>query len=199
MPDLHNGYIDVPAGKIASIVTSLEMRRKPANIANEPPPSPVQLEKALHPDPAWYRDLYRRIGEDWLWFSRLQLNDQELSQIIGDPKVDIFSLQSQGRDEGLLELDFRKSGECELSFFGLTKNYIGKGIGRWMMRQAVDLAWQKPIKRFWVHTCTLDAPGTLQFYVKSGFTPIRRQIEIADDPRVTGKIPRSAAAQIPFL
>ena len=29
------------------------------------------LRHVEHPDPDWYRDLYKRVGEPWLWFSRL--------------------------------------------------------------------------------------------------------------------------------
>ena len=83
-------------------------------------------------------------------------------------------------DEGLLELDFRQSGECELAFFGVTGREIGTGAGRWLMNRAIEQAWAHPIRRFWVHTCTLDHAGALAFYVRSGFVPYRRQIEIAD-------------------
>jgi hypothetical protein len=41
--------------------------------------------------------------------------------------------------------------------------------------------------------------AALQFYMRSGFRPFRRQIEIGDDPRSTGRVPRTAAPQIPLL
>ena len=47
-------------------------------------------------------------------------------------------------DEGILELDFRKEGECELAFFGISPKLLGLGAGRWMMNQALDLAWFTP-------------------------------------------------------
>ncbi|MCC7273790.1 MAG: GNAT family N-acetyltransferase, partial [Alphaproteobacteria bacterium] len=73
------------------------------------------------------------------------------------------------------------------------------GAGRWLMNRAVEIAWARPIARFWVHTCTLDHPGALAFYVRSGFVPFRRQVEIADDPRLLGQAPRSAAAHVPVI
>ncbi|MCY4565611.1 MAG: GNAT family N-acetyltransferase, partial [Gammaproteobacteria bacterium] len=54
-------------------------------------------------------------------------------------------------------------------------------------------------RRLWVHTCTFDHPGALDFYIRTGFVPYRRQIEVADDPRITGVLPRSAAPQVPLL
>lgn len=139
------------------------------------------------------------MGEDWLWFSRLRMGDAALAAILHDPAVAVFALSVEGRDEGLLELDFREPEVCELAFFGVTTGQIGNGAGRWMMNRAVELAWARPIRRFWVHTCTLDHPGALDFYRRSGFVPCRRQIEIADDPRVLGEAPRTAAPHIPIL
>jgi hypothetical protein len=50
-----------------------------------------------------------------------------------------------------------------------------------------------------VHTCTLDHPGAPAFYVRSGFTPFRRQVEVADDPRLVGKADPASAAHIPVI
>jgi len=147
-----------------------------------------------------YRDLYARVGaEDWLWFSRLGMPPAALEAIIRHPKVEIFVITRDGRDEGLLELDLRVAGECELAFFGLTKALLGQGAGRTLMTAAIDRAWSHPIRRFWVHTCTLDHPDALSFYIRSGFRPYRRQIEIADDPRLTGVLPDTAAPHVPII
>ncbi|ROP91265.1 N-acetylglutamate synthase-like GNAT family acetyltransferase [Stella humosa] len=195
---LPDGYTDVPAGKLATVVTALEMLAPPA-ARPDPSPAPWTLRPAHRPDLDWYRDLYRRVGEDWLWFSRLRMADTALAAIIHDPGVAVFALAVDGRDEGLLELDFRAPGICELAFFGVTAGQLGSGAGRWLMNRAVEQAWSRPIGRLWVHTCTLDHPAALAFYIRSGFTPYQRQIEIADDPRLLGEAPRSAAAHIPML
>ena len=147
----------------------------------------------------WYRDLYRRIGTDWLWFSRLAASDTALATVLHDPAVLVTALAVGGRDEGLLELDFRTEGECELTFFGLTPEIVGGGAGRFLMHHAIELAWARPIRRFWVHTCNLDHPAALPFYIRSGFTPFKLQIEIADDPRLIGLSPRESAPQVPII
>jgi GNAT superfamily N-acetyltransferase len=99
----------------------------------------------------------------------------------------------------LLELDFRVTGECELLFFALTDKLVGTGTGRWLMNRALELAWARPIRRMWVHTCTLDHPGAVDFYRRSGFVPFGRQVEVCDDPRVTGLVRRDAAPHVPIL
>jgi GNAT superfamily N-acetyltransferase len=199
MPTLSEGYHDVPAGKIAAVVTSLEMREPPP--PRQPPParSDVSIARVGQPSADWYRNLYSRIGQDWLWFSRLKMSGAELEAIIHNPDVEVSALERAGEAIGLLELDFRTAGECELAFFGLIPTEIGRGLGRLLMSDAVARAWSKPIRRFWVHTCTLDHPGALGFYIRSGFSPFRRQVEIADDPRLSGVFGQSAAPHVPIV
>jgi GNAT superfamily N-acetyltransferase len=194
---LPDGYSDVPAGKVAAVVTHLEMTERPA--LRPHPEGAWTLRRVPSPDLDWFRNLYRRVGEEWLWFSRLQMADAELAAIIRSPMVDVHALVHEGRDEGLLELDFREPGQCELAFFGVTADLIGSGAGRWLMNRALELVWSRQVSRVWVHTCTLDHPSALAFYQRSGFRPFRRQIEIADDPRLDGTVPRGAAKHVPII
>jgi GNAT superfamily N-acetyltransferase len=195
---MQDGYHDVPPGKIGCIVTFLEMTAPPA-----PRPVPARPELALRrlgaADTTLYKQVFRVIGERWLWFSRLGLNDATLARIIGDPAVAAYALMRDGAPAGLLELDFRQQGEAELKFFGVYETEIGTGAGRWLMDRALDMAWARPIRRLWVHTCTLDHPGAIGFYRRSGFTPYRSALEIADDPRLIGLLPRDALPDIPLM
>ena len=194
---LPDGYSDVPAGKIAAVVTHLEMTAPPARRAD--PPGSWTLRKVDAPTLPWYRDLFRRVGEDWLWFSRPRMTDTELAAIIHAPGVEVYALVADGRDEGLLELDFREPRQCELTYFGVTAGLIGTGAARFLMNRALEIAWSRDVGRVWVHTCTLDHPSAVAFYQRSGFRAFRRQIEIADDPRLDGTAPRTAAKHAPII
>jgi hypothetical protein len=57
----------------------------------------------------------------------------------------------------------------------------------------------EPLRRFWVHTCSLDHPAALNFYRRAGFVPYQRAVEVFDDPRVTGLLPPDSAPQIPLI
>ena len=179
---LPDGYTDVPNGKIAAVVTSLDMTER-ARLRPEPNPIPWSIRQVQDPGLDWYRNLYRGIGEEWLWFSRLDMSDEALAGIVHSPAVEVYVVEAEGTESGLLELDFRSAGDCELAFIGLSASLRGQGAGRWLMNRAIERAWSRPIRRFWVHTCTLDHPDALAFYIRSGFKPFRRQVEIADDPR----------------
>jgi hypothetical protein len=67
------------------------------------------------------------------------------------------------------------------------------------MNSATELAWSKPIRRFWVHTCTFDHPSALSFYLRSGFTPYAFRVEVQADPRLTGALPLTAAPHVPLI
>ncbi len=194
---LPDGYSDVPHGKIAAVVTHLEMTARPAR--RDDPEGAWTLRKVDAPALAWYRDLFRRVGEEWLWFSRARMSDAELAAIISAPGIEVYALSVDDRDEGLLELDFREPGQCELVYFGVTGGLIGTGAARFLMNRAMELAWSRDISRVWVHTCTFDHPSAVAFYQRSGFRPFRRQVEIADDPRLDGTAPRDAARHVPII
>ncbi|MEL6100191.1 MAG: GNAT family N-acetyltransferase [Pseudomonadota bacterium] len=194
---LSDGYHDVPLGKVASVVTHLEMK-SPASLRGARLPVGLAFERYA-PSVDDYRDLFRRIGRNWLWFGRLTLPDKELSAILSNEGTHLYALSENGRSEGLLELDFRTEQQCELAYFGVTHALIGRGAGAYLMDRAIELAWDRDITRFHVHTCTLDSPKALDFYIRSGFRPYKRQIEVADDPRRIGFYDEGAAPHVPLL
>ena len=195
---LPDGYSEVAPGKVATVVTCLEMLER-GHLRAERDAASWSLRHVQRPEAAWYRGLYAHVGVDWLWFSRLAMPVAELEGIIRHADVEVYALEDAGRDEGLLELDFRTPGECELAFYGLSGALLGQGAGRWLMNRAIERAWARPIHRFWVHTCTLDHPGALGFYIRSGFRPYARRVEVADDPRLLGLAPRRSAPHIPII
>jgi GNAT superfamily N-acetyltransferase len=196
---LPEGYTDLPPGKLANVATCLEMLERPEKPRPEPAGATATLVRVEAPDLDWYRRLFRRIGEPYLWFSRIALSDEELARIVYDPRVEIYAIEKDGDESGLLELDFRADGECEIVFFGFVEAAIGSGNGRRLMNRAIALAWSHPIRRLWLHTCSLDRPGAMAFYVRSGFRPYKRQIEYYDDPRLAGLLPETAAPDVPLL
>lgn len=195
-----SGYTDLPAGKVATIVTYLEMHARPLARRAERPD--LSLERIEHPDPTEYRALFRRIGDEWLWFGRLTGSDADLVADLTRPGHEVYFCRKGrgGEPVGLLELDFGDPANVELAYFGLVAEEIGNGAGRWLMNEALSQVWSRPqTKRLFVHTCTADSPQALGFYRASGFTPYKRAIEIADDPRLAGVLPREAAGHVPVI
>jgi len=187
----------VGEGELAAVVTYLEMRF-PAT--GEVPASTLDLHRITEPDPERYRALFHLVGETWLWFSRLILSDEDLRAILQDPGVELYAVRDgNGRDVGMLELDFREPRQCELAFVGLTPDLAGLGHGRWLLAEAVRRAWREDIDRVHVHTCSLDHPAALSAYRRAGFAPYKRAIERFPDPRLLGILPKDCAPQVPLL
>ena len=192
------GLIPVRPGEVATVVTTLEMTEPPA--LRPLPDTRLRLIDWPNPDLANYRDLFRRVGAPWLWYSRLVMDDAKLAAIVHGPAVTVHAaVDPAGIEVGMLELDFRHAGACELSYFGLVPELVGQGHGRWLMAHALTRAWRPGVARVWVHTCTLDHPRALGFYIASGFVPYGRAVETFADPRLAGILPRDAAPQIPLL
>ncbi|NMN06610.1 MULTISPECIES: GNAT family N-acetyltransferase [unclassified Novosphingobium] len=199
---LGQGFHALAPGDLAAVVTALDMREAPASLKRLVPEAevPLQLVRWKAADPAKYRLLYRRVGAKWLWWSRLALDDAALAAIIHDPQVEIYAVADRaGVEVGMLELDFRKPGEAEIAFFGLIPGATGKGFGKWLMRRALQKAWSHDgVGRVWVHTCTLDGPSALPFYMAQGFAPYARFVEVFPDPRGLGLL-GDEAPQVPVL
>lgn len=195
---LSRGFHDVDDGDIALVVTYLEMSAPPLRTP-EPAPGGLVLDRVLHPDIAANRALYRRIGEEWLWFSRLRQDDDDLAALLSDAAYETYELRRAGEAVGLLELDLRQKADVEIAFFGLVPGLIGQGAGTFLMGRALELAWRAGTKRVWLHTCTADHPRAVDFYRAWGFRPYRRQVEVTADPRLDGTLGASAAGRVPII
>lgn len=195
---IRDEFTRIPPGRIAAIITHLEMCACPP-LAPAPADAPWQLRQIQNPALDSYRGLYRAVGENWLWFSRLTLDDAALARLIRDPAVQIHVLRRTEKDIGILELDARRFPDVEISFLGLMGEHVGTGAGHFLMNRALEICWARSPRRVTVHTCTLDHPNALAFYLRSGFKPYARSVEIADDPRLHGLLPRTAAPHVPIM
>lgn len=200
------GFHGIAPGDLAAVVTALEMRAPPEALRRPgiEPDVPLQLVRWNECAPDRYRQLYRRIGAPWLWWSRLALDDAALTAIIHDPAVELYAVTDRARVEiGMLELDFRQPGACEIAFFGFVPKATGNGFGKWLMRRALQRAWfgkaDSGVERVWVHTCTLDDPRAVAFYMGQGFVAQARFVEVFRDPRAAGLLPADVGALHPLI
>jgi GNAT superfamily N-acetyltransferase len=186
--------LEIPPGHIGTVVTFLEMMERPR--PRPLPESPLRLAHWRDVQPEKYRTLFRRVGSPWLWYSRLAMDDATLAANIAEVHAVV---DGRGIEVGMLELDFRKEGECLVRFLGLVPELAGRGHGKWLFAQLMAVAWRPGVKRVHLSTCTLDHPAALPSYLKSGFRVYRRAFESFPDPRLSGLLPKEAAPQVPVL
>jgi GNAT superfamily N-acetyltransferase len=177
--------------RIDDTVTYLEMFARPAGPRIPAPFAKLALMRADEPTVSFYRYLYETVGTPWLWFERRLLDDVMLAAEITKQTTEIFVLYVGGVPAGYFELDVARARETELRYFGLIPNFIGRGLGPFLLQAAIDRAWSRPIDRFWVHTCTFDHPKALGLYQRAGFVVYDRRRVSFEDPRERGILPRT--------
>jgi len=184
----------LPEGHVGAVVTYLEMVERPP--LRPLPASPLGLERWRSPEPARYRLLFERVGARWLWYSRLAMDDERLRREMAE----VHAVVDRGGIEvGMIELDFKTSGEALIRFLGLIPELAGRGHGPWLLARTLALAWRPGVRRVSVNTCTLDHPAALKAYLNAGFTAVKRAFESFPDPRLAGLLPAGAAPQIPSI
>lgn len=189
---------DVPNGKVAGVITHLSWR--PTGKTDRPVPRDgFRLARRNPADPDWYRALFRKVGQDWLWTSRLGYSDAKLAEHVSDPNIEIYALGQDDEDVGLLELSFHNPLECEISLFGLAPPVMGKGLGPWLMQHAKTIAIERGVTHLHLNTCTFDSPKAIPFYLSQGLVATKRQVEMFDDPRLSGQLARNTAQHIPII
>jgi GNAT superfamily N-acetyltransferase len=73
-------------------------------------------------------------------------------------------------------LDTRKRATCDLAYFGLVPQALGRGLSHWFLASAIHMAWDRPgVTKMTVDTSTLDHPRALALYQRMGFVPVRRE------------------------
>lgn len=178
-------------------VTYME-RTVPPEDAAPPAPDGVTFMHDGDVGPDTYRVLLRDVGEDWLWWERLACNDADLSAALSDPTSVIYILRADGNVAGFAELNLYDAKAPAIRYFGLTPEFIGRGLGGYMMSALLHLAWQPHVRRVTLDTCDLDHPGAIPFYRRYGFAETHSEVLTAEDPRQAGILPLTAAPHIPL-
>jgi GNAT superfamily N-acetyltransferase len=143
----------------------------------------VVIEIVTGPDVALYRELYDRVGRPWLWYERRLLSDEALAALLEAPGHELNVARHDGALVGYFELQ-DEGHDCEIVFFGLTPEYIGRRIGPWLLDRAIERALSRGPRRVILNTNTLDHPKALDTYCKAGFQPVRSETKELQDPRV---------------
>jgi ribosomal protein S18 acetylase RimI-like enzyme len=173
------------------VVTYLEMFERPARPSRPAPLKKLALMRAEDCTLSYYRYLYGTVGEPWVWFERRVWSDERLAAVLRRPETELAILYVAGVPAGYYELDRSDPDNVELAYFGLVPDFIGRGLGPWLLDAAIDAAFRTEPKRLFVHTCTFDHPRALGLYQRAGFRVYERRAVTFADPRQAGLLPRT--------
>lgn len=167
--------------------THLEMHAEPRSVSPAPPAIPHAIMRAHQPTVSFYRFLYHNVGEKYLWWERRAISDAELSEIITAENVEVFVFYVEGTPAGYYELvTYDEKNEVDIGYFGLLPEFVGRKLGAYLLRVAIDDAWSRKPNRVTVNTCTLDHPSALPNYQRAGFIPYDQDTFEIEDPRLAG-------------
>ena len=141
-----------------------------------------RLERVGQPTPEFARYLYVAVGAKWLWYMRYRWDRSEWQSRMEQAEVDLWVAYAGGQPAGYFELEQQPLGSVEICYFGLVPAFIGKGMGRDLLEDAISCAVAAGAKRVWLHTCTLDHENALANYKARGFRVFREENVIEDVP-----------------
>lgn len=198
VPDPGAREIDRASGCFRSVVTHLEMLARPPGLPPDPPRPDACLRRWAEPELDAYLALFHRVGDRWLWYGRLQAARDEIETLLRSEEHEVHRLWVGDEAVGLCELSRAVPGEVEVAYCGIAPEWIGGGLGGFLLRSALHEAWRDGVQRVWLHTCTEDYPGALAFYRHIGFRPFAQEVEWVHDPRLRGLLPRDAGPHVPL-
>ena len=139
------------------------------------PAEPVRIEQATKCPPSFFRYLYAEVGRQYHWVDRLPWTDEEIAKHLARSEVSVWVMYTDGSPAGYFELEQHDDGSTEIAYFGLFGHCIGRGLGKYLLAEAVDKAWATGASRVWLHTCTLDDPAALPNYTRRGFQAYKQE------------------------
>ena len=145
-------------------------------------PDGARVEAVEDVEPALFRWLYTTVGGPWHWRDRLPWTDDDITRHFASPDVALRVLTHHGVTAGYYELARQADGSVEIVHFGLVPDFVGKGLGGFLLEEATEAAWDLGANRVWLHTCTLDDPAALPNYLARGFRPFREERYEAELP-----------------
>jgi ribosomal protein S18 acetylase RimI-like enzyme len=160
--------------------TYLEMTKATALRPAPCPDRRARVERVEGCPPSFFRYLYVEVGRRYHWVDHLGWTDEQVRARLADPAVSLYVLTVAGAPAGYFELERHGDGSVEIAYFGLLPEFFGRGLGKWLLTEAVRAAWSSGADRVWLHTCTLDDPAALPNYLGRGFRPFRTETYTTD-------------------
>ncbi len=143
--------------------------------AREPAPEGVRIDRVGACPPSFYRFLYAEVGRDYRWTDRQGWSDAEIASHLAQPALTLYLLSVEGAPAGYYELLGQEDASVEIAYFGLLPQFVGRGLGRFLLDHAIREVAARGVSRVWLHTCTLDHPSALPNYLARGFQPFRQE------------------------
>ena len=139
-------------------------------------PTDIKLNKVQTHEAEAYFNTWLAVGQKWNWVGRIIAGEKALQEDLEKGIKQIFNIHLKEEVIGLCEFQIIE-GTCQIIYFGLKEEYLGKGWSDLAFQSLLHLIAQEEPKRVRLHTCNLDAPQAKPFYRKHGFRTYKIQKE----------------------
>lgn len=137
--------------------------------------------------PEYFLWCYNTIGHDYKWWYFNYKTDLELYEYLNDPTREYLTFMNEGKPSGIAIIKYEDDpaglpqamygieSMCNLEYFGLFPDSIGRGVGKQFLDSCLAQAALRATK-MWVYTTSLDHPAALRTYKSVGFQITERRI-----------------------
>jgi GNAT superfamily N-acetyltransferase len=155
-------------------------------------PPGVRVDRTATMSPEYARFLNGLVGGPWRWVDRLDWTREQWGDELATPGTEFLVAYGDAQPLGFVHLQAQPhtaGSQVEIRYFGLVEAAIGRGLGRALLERGIEAAWTlperhdlAPVRRVWLHTCSLDGPAALDNYRARGFAVYNEQVTDADVP-----------------
>jgi GNAT superfamily N-acetyltransferase len=160
--------------------TYLQMNSREAFAPSRIDDPRVQIKQAFECPASFFRYLYSEVGRRYHWVDRLGWTDEEIRAYLNQPNINLWVMYWTGSPAGYFELNRCEDDSTEIAYFGLLQEFLGRGLGKHLLSETIERAWETGASRIWLHTCTLDDKAAMPNYLKRGFQPFKEEIYYID-------------------
>ena len=134
------------------------------------------IEKVNPPNIELNKFFYKNVGKNHRWIDRLSWDNLKWTSYVENKNVSTYILKFNKDLVGYFEaIKDSSQNSCEIAYFGLLDEYIGKKFGGYFLSQAIKVCFEIKSKRVWVHTCTLDHIHALKNYLNRGMKIFKKE------------------------
>ena len=102
----------------------------------------ISLAHVPIPPPKLYRHCYRTVGEAFHWRDRWNWTDDQITEHLVDPNIQLYVATRDGNLAGWYELRrVPEDNSVEIAYFGIVAAEFGRGFGKHLLSCAVRDAW----------------------------------------------------------
>jgi len=85
------------------------------------------------------------VGGDWYWLTRLDWTLDRWRKYLDRPGVETWVAWHRGTPAGYIELEGQADAAVEIAYFGLLPDFIGRGIGGYLLTFGMGFSAMAPV------------------------------------------------------